>query len=375
MNRTSIFRFLTLMVLSICLTQPAMARGTERNTDAPVSLTIQQAGHAPNGSLFNPTLQLEVKAPAPLPADEVVLMLRVYRQSEQAPLSKQDVYLTGAADGINRALHAPSATWADQVTLSPLAGGTRHYYTFSLVTNRKEYFSNTVAGDIPALPEAKAEAEGEIRTLPVVFHLFDHPSLPQIRFEDETVREWIAAANAVLGNAAATPGLVNTRVRLEVARQAPDGTKLTEAGIHHSNDAPVICFDGRGDALNLDYPDLYWDSNAYLNVVILPFALTDNNIFGQYPQFPEGYQLSGCRTMKQPSLPHAIYINSLVEPIHGIPFFLTGLGYYLGLTEEHSSGVYGLNPSKNTHLGCTPQQAERVDYTLKHAWNTAKAMK
>lgn len=375
MNRTSIFRFLTLMVLSICLTQPAMARGTERNTDAPVSLTIQQAGHAPNGSLFNPTLQLEVKAPAPLPADEVVLMLRVYRQSEQAPLSKQDVYLTGAADGINRALHAPSATWADQVTLSPLAGGTRHYYTFSLVTNRKEYFSNTVAGDIPALPEAKAEAEGEIRTLPVVFHLFDHPSLPQIRFEDETVREWIAAANAVLGNAAATPGLVNTRVRLEAARQAPDGTKLTEAGIHHSNDAPVICFDGRGDALNLDYPDLYWDSNAYLNVVILPFALTDNNIFGQYPQFPEGYQLSGCRTMKQPSLPHAIYINSLVEPIHGIPFFLTGLGYYLGLTEEHSSGVYGLNPSKNTHLGCTPQQAERVDYTLKHAWNTAKAMK
>lgn len=375
MNRTSIFRFLALMVLSICLTQPAMARGTERNTDAPVSLTIQQAGHAPNGSLFNPTLQLEVKAPAPLPADEVVLMLRVYRQSEQAPLSKQDVYLTGAADGINRALHAPSATWADQVTLSPLAGGTRHYYTFSLVTNRKEYFSNTVAGDIPALPEAKAEAEGEIRTLPVVFHLFDHPSLPQIRFEDETVREWIAAANAVLGNAAATPGLVNTRVRLEAARQAPDGTKLTEAGIHHSNDAPVICFDGRGDALNLDYPDLYWDSNAYLNVVILPFALTDNNIFGQYPQFPEGYQLSGCRTMKQPSLPHAIYINSLVEPIHGIPFFLTGLGYYLGLTEEHSSGVYGLNPSKNTHLGCTPQQAERVDYTLKHAWNTAKAMK
>ena len=75
MNRTSIFRFLTLMVLSICLTQPAMARGTERNADAPVSLTIQQAGHAPNGSLFNPTLQLEVKAPAPLPADEVVLMV------------------------------------------------------------------------------------------------------------------------------------------------------------------------------------------------------------------------------------------------------------------------------------------------------------
>ena len=316
-----------------------------------------------------------MKAPAPLPADEAVLMLRVYRQSEQAPLTKQDIYLTGAAEGINHALHAPSATWADQVTLSPLAGGTRHYYTFSLVTNRKEYFSNTVVGDIPALPKAKAEAKGEIRTLPVVFHLFDHPSLPQIRFDDETVREWIAAANAVLGNAAATAGLTDTRVRLEAARQAPDGTKLAKAGIHHSNDNPIICLDGRENALNLDHPDLYWNPDAYLNVVILPFTLTANNIYGQYPQFPEGYQLSGCHTVKQPTLPHVIYINSLVEPIHGISFFLTGLGSYLGLTEEQSSGVYGLDPSKNTHLGCTPQQAERIEYTLKHAWNTAKSMK
>ncbi|WP_025726190.1 hypothetical protein [Bacteroides sp. 14(A)] len=375
MNRTSIFRFLTLMVLSICLTQPVMARGAERNADAPVSLTIQQAGHMPNGSLFNPTLQLEVKAPAPLPADEAVLMLRVYRQSEQAPLSKQDIYLTGAAEGINRALHAPSATWADQVTLSPLAGGTRHYYTFSLVTNRKEYFSNTVTGDIPALPEAQTKAEGEIRTLPVVFHLFNHPSLPQIRFDAETVREWIAAANAVLGNAAATAGLTDTRVRLEAARQAPDGTKLTEAGIHRSSDAPVICFDGRADALNLEHPDLYWNPDAYLNVVIVPFALTASNFLGQYPQFPEGCQLSGCHTVNQPTLPHVVYINSLVEPIHGISFFLTVLGSYLGLTEEQSSGVYGLDPSRNTHLGCTPQQVERIEYTLKHAWNTAGSTK
>ena len=375
MNKTSIFRFLTLTILSICLTQPTMARGAERNADAPVLLKIQQAGHAPNGSLFNPTLQLEVKAPTPLPADEEVLMLRVYRQSEQAPLSKQDIYLTGAADGINHALYTPSATWADQVTLSPLAGGARHYYTFSLVTNRKEYFSNTMVGDIPTLPEAKAETEGEIRTLPVVFHLFEHPRLPQIRFDDETVREWIAAANAVLGNAAATAGLTDTRVRLEAARQAPDGTKLAKAGIHRSSDAPVICFDGRADALNLEYPDLYWNPDAYLNVVIVPFALTANNLFGQYPQFPEGCQLSGCHTVNQPTLPHVIYINSLVEPIHGISFFLTGLGSYLGLTEEQSSGVYGLDPSKNTHLGCTPQQAERIEYTLKHAWNTAKSMK
>lgn len=375
MNRTSIFRFLTLMVLSICLMQPAMARETERNADTQMSLKIQQTGHAPNGSLFNPTLQLEVKTPAPLPADEVVLMLRVYRQSEQAPLGKQDIYLTGSADGINRALHAPSATWADQVTLAPLAGGIRHYYTFSLVTNRKEYFSNTMAGDIPALPEAQTKAEGKLRTLPVVFHLFDHPGLPQIHFAAETAHEWIAAANAVLGNAAATPGLVDTRVRLEAARQAPDGTKLAKADIHRSSDAPIICFDGRADALNLEFPDFYWDPNTYLNAVILPFALTANNIFGHYPQFPEGYQLSGCHTVNQPTLPHVIYINSLVEPIHGISFFLTGLGYYLGLTEEQSGGVYGLNPSKNTHLGCTPQQTERIEYTLKYAWNTAKSMK
>lgn len=107
MNKTSIRNLLILMVLSISLAQPVMAREATKNADAPVSLTIQQAGHMPNGSLFNPTLQLEVKAPAPLPADEAVLMLRVYRQSEQAPLTKQDIYLTGAAEGINHALHPP----------------------------------------------------------------------------------------------------------------------------------------------------------------------------------------------------------------------------------------------------------------------------
>lgn len=100
-------------------------------------------------------------------------------------------------------------------------------------------------------------------------------------------REWIVAANAVLGNAAATPGLVDTRVRLEAARQAPDGTKLAEAGIHHSNDAPVICFDGRADALNLEHPDLYWNPDAYLNVVIVPFALTANNLLGNIRSFPK----------------------------------------------------------------------------------------
>ena len=374
MYKTGVSIF-TMMALSLSLTAPAVAREAEPNADTQISLEIKRADYVPNGSLFNPTLQLEVKAPAPLPADEEVLMLRVYRQNGQNPLNKEDIYLTGSAEGINRALHAPSASWADKVTLSPLAVGTHHYYTFSLVTNRKEYFSNSVASDIPDMPKAPTKTEGEIRTLPVVFHIFDHPGLPQFHFDATTANEWIATANAVLGNAGANPELVDTRVRLEAARQAPDGSKLGKAGIHSSSDAPIICFDGRADVLNLEHPNLYWDPNHYLNVVILPFALTGNNVFGHYPQFPEGSQLSGCNTLSLPSLPHVIYINSLVEPIHGIPFFLTGLGYYLGLTEEQSGGIYGLNPTKNTHLGCSPQQSERIDYTLKNAWNTAKSMK
>ena len=55
MNKTSIRNLLILMVLSISLAQPVMAREATKNADAPVSLTIQQAGHMPNGSLFNPT--------------------------------------------------------------------------------------------------------------------------------------------------------------------------------------------------------------------------------------------------------------------------------------------------------------------------------
>lgn len=375
MYRIDIIRIFTLVAFAFILTETTMASEPDQNQDIQISLNIHQVGYFPNGSLFNPTLQLEVKASAPLPSNEEVLMLRVYRQNKKGSLDKQDIYLTGSADGINRALHTPSASWADQVTLSPLAGGTHHYYTFSLVTNRNEYFSNSVAADIASLPETQMKPEGEIRILPVVFHNFDHPDLPQFLFDAETANEWIAAANAVLGNAGGAPELADTRVRLECAREAPDGSKLEKAGVHRSHDAPIICFDGRADVLNLEYPDIYWDPNAYLNVVVLPFALTANNVFGHYPQFPEGFKLSGCNTVNQPTLPHVIYINSLVEPIHGIPFFLTGLGYYLGLTEEQSDGIYGLNPTKNTHLGCTPQQAERIGYTLKHAWNTTKPIK
>ncbi len=61
MNKTSIRNLLILMVLSISLAQPVMAREATKNADAPVSLTIQQAGHMPNGSLFNPH-PIEVKA-------------------------------------------------------------------------------------------------------------------------------------------------------------------------------------------------------------------------------------------------------------------------------------------------------------------------
>lgn len=373
-NPISISRILVVTALSMSLTQPVTAGGPKECSNSPVSLKIEKAGYTQNGSLLNPTLMLEAKSSAPFPDDERVLMLRIYRQSEQAPLKKQDVYLTGAAEGINRSMHS-SATWQDEVTLTPTVGGNLHYYTFSLVTNRNEYFSNTVESDIPDIYETQAKADSETHTLPVIFHLFEHPGLPQMPFDAESAREWVDAANAVLGNAAATSGLVDAHVRLTLVENAPDGKPLTEPGIHRSSDSPTLCLDGRADMLDLEHPDIYWDQNSYLNVVVLPFAMTDNNVLGQYPQFPEGSVLTGCRTSGHPTAPHAIYINSLVEPIHGIPFFLTGLGYYFGLTEEQCGGVYGLNPLRNTLLGCSPQLAERVDYTLKHAWNTVKSTK
>lgn len=372
---TSIPGIFSVIALSLFLTQAVSASRPEPCTDTPASLTIAHTGYTQNGSLFNPTLSMEIESSSQFPDDEKVLMLRVYRQIEQAPLEKQDIYLTASAEGINRTMHTSPAVWKDELTLNPTVGGTRHYYTFSIVTNRKEYFSNTVESKLPAVPGTQHKSEGDIHTLPVVFHLFEHKGLPQTHFDAGTAREWIAAANAVLGNAASTDGLVDTHVRLEVAEKAPDGTPLAEPGIHRSSDTPVLCLDGRVGMLDLEHQDLYWDQDAYLNVVILPFAMTDNIVLGQYPQFPEGYILSGCQTMERPTMPHAVYVNSMAEPVHGIPFFLLGLGYYLGLTDEHGGGVYGLNPSKNTHLGCTVSQAERIGYTLKHAWNTARPTK
>lgn len=111
MNRTSIFRFLTLMVLSICLTQPAMARETERNADTQMSLKIQRQDTRRTAH-YSTHIAVGSEGPGSAPSRRDGAVLRMYRQSEQAPLGKQDIYLTGSAEGINRALHAPSATWA-----------------------------------------------------------------------------------------------------------------------------------------------------------------------------------------------------------------------------------------------------------------------
>lgn len=363
MSHTLIYRFTALATLLLCFCLQMPAR-------TPVELKITQVSHTPKGSLYQPVFQLEAKASASLPADEEVLMLRLYRQSEQAPRSKQDIYLTATTPGINRALHSAAATWTDKLELSLLPAGARHHYSFSIVTNRNEYFSNTVTGETPDAHTKREKSDEKVRILPVVFHIFDHKALPQMRFDAHLAAEWIASANAVLSNEAGVPGLTDTHVRLEAARQAPDGTPLAEAGIHRSSDTPMLCLDGRAEGFDLEHPHLYWNQDAYLNVLILPFALTGNYNFCHYPQFPKGYELSGCHTVEHPTLPHAIYLNSLMEPIHGTPFFLTALGYYLGLPEEHSGGIYGMNPTKHTHVGCTPQQAERVEYTLQHAWNT-----
>lgn len=362
----------TLTLLFACLAQSLSARTPEKNNDNKSSLELRmsQAEYAQKGSLYQPTFQLEVKAPAPLPADEEILMLRLYRQSGQGKPEKQDIYLTAAAGGINHALHLPAASWADKLALTLIPAGTSHRYTCSLVTNRHEYFSNTVEETAPA---AKQQAsDGQVRQLPVVFHVFSHPGLPQLKFDKQMANEWIAAANAALGNETGAIGLADTRVRLVAAQQAPNGKPLPEAGIHRSNNSPMLCMDGRAEGLNLEYPDHFWNQDAYLNVVLMPFTMTDSYNFCNYPQFPQGKELAGCQTVERPTLPHVIYLNSLMEPIHGIHIFLTALGYYLGLIEDQNNGIYGLNPMKNTYVGCTPQQAERVDYTLRHAWNTVR---
>lgn len=360
----------TLTLLFACLVQSMSARTPEKSSDhkTALELRISKAEYAQKGSLYQPTFQLEVKAPAPLPADEEILMLRLYRQSGQGKPEKQDIYLTASAVGINPTLHSAASSWTDKLALTQIPAGTSHRYTFSLVTNRHEYFSNTVEETAPAAKQQ--EPDGQLRQLPVVFHVFHHPGLPQLEFDKLMANEWIAAANAALGNETGAIGLTDTRVRLVAAQQTPDGKPLPEAGIHRSNNSPMLCMDGRAEGLELEYPDLFWSQNDYLNVVLLPFAMTGNYNFCNYPQFPQGKELAGCQTVERPTLPHVIYLNSLMEPIHGIPFFLTALGYYLGLIEDQNNGVNGLNPMKNTYVGCTPQQAERVDYTLRHAWNT-----
>ncbi len=370
--RNKLYHILKGMALCACLSLPvpqAHAGVGPSSGDGELELRIKQVEQAQNGAFFQPVLYLEVTGKPQ--ADEALKLLRIYRQSEEGKPEREDVYLTAPTPALNEKLPA-TGVWTERVTLSPIPGGMRHYYTFSIVSTRKEYFSNTVKGETPPTVGNREETAAENHTIPVIFHLFCHKGLPSMKFDAETVHEWIGAANAALSNASGIATLTDTHLRLEAATQAPDGTPLQEAGICRSEATPTLCFDGRMDEITMDYPEMYWDENRYLNVYILPFALNSHMYYATYPQFPKGHATPGCQETDQPTAPHTIYFNSFAAQIDGAVCFLPALAAYLGVTEEMNNGEYGPNPMKNKYIGYTPQQAEIIRNVLQHAWSTPK---
>ena len=291
--------------------------------------------------------------------------------------------------------------------------GTTYYLRGYVQTDKGEYWSNTMEVHSDFM-EPLAD-DPEAYEIPVVFHLFpDEDGTYPVK--DYMVEEQLAYANYVFSNYFQTPGQpefgipdqVNTGVRFVPATEAPDGTPLETPGIVH--EAEPIDLDYGEDETQLDRKYV-WDMEHALNVWVCRIGNTeqpDGSIFAGYsslPYFDEEEMLVGCNEYN-PGIFTGIFLNVPgLLAANDVMAFSHEAGHFLGLdhvfVEDYCEDTpwYDREDYNQTLLdgymylnrpadwttgrfiadnimdydygfmtGFTPNQAERIQYALQHAY-------
>lgn len=179
---------------------------------------------------------------------------------------------------------------------------------------------------------------GEIHyELPVVFHVIYSDANDTIQYvKSEIITKLIAQCNQLYQN---NSNSVDMNLELVPATEAPDGTVLTEPGIHRfqrttsylQNSEKFLSEDNTKDG------DLLWNPNQYVNVFV--FTFTEKNVLGRttLPHTPRQNSLPGLRAnntyyTKVPNFPWGITLNNtyLYEET-AYKTLAHELGHYLGL--------------------------------------------
>lgn len=300
-----------------------------------------------------------------------------------------------------------SAGWIDL----PIPGKT-YYFKGVVRTNKAVYYSNTVTINTDGLPGYTPGPQD--RVLPVVFHVMPRKdgTYPHPYFFDEM----LACANRLYRNVWPLPGLADAGIRFVPATHAPDGTALSTPGIHYLDERYELDRDISYEELRQWVGDNLWEMTEVINVWVSPF-INDHIVsedtstagFTFLPYFAPEEMLQGCNTAV-PGCFSGIFLNQEIVGNgycnSGIAVFAHEAGHYLGLdhvfeedwcddtpqydraryrTEQYIPGIdtylrYPIDASAEPYTalnvmdydiviysGITPQQAERVRYTLQHA--------
>ena len=296
--------------------------------------------------------------------------------------------------------------------------GTTSYLRGYVETDKGAYWSNTM--EVHSNFMEPLQEDPNAYEIPVVFHLFpDEDGTYPV--QDYFALEQIEYANHVYSNYYQIPGQpgyfnipaqVKTGVRFVPATEMPDGTPLETPGIYHEQE-PINFNYGDDESLDRKY---VWDMEKVLNVWVCRIGGTeteDGSVFGGYtamPFFDEGEVLPGCDTY-EPGTFTGIFLNvDGMQVANQVMTFAHEAGHFLGLnhvfaTESQENDYcddtpwYDRGPYNERLLegymplnrwvdgtderfisdnimdydygymtGFTPDQVERIQYTLEHAY-------
>ena len=289
---------------------------------------------------------------------------------------------------------------------------TTYYLRGYVQTDKGEYWSNTL--EVHSNFMEPLADDPDAYEIPVVFHLFpDEDGTYPV--QDYMVEEQIAYANHVFSNYFQIPGQpgyfnlpaqVKTGVRFVPATHTPDGTPLETPGIVHETEPVEV------DYQNGHIDEKYiWDMEHALNVWVCHIGnaeQSDGSIIAGYsslPYFDKDEMLIGCNTYR-PGIFTGIFLNVPgMLAANDIQSFAHEAGHFLGLDHVFSEDYcddtpwYDYNAYTQTTwqgymdfdrqgngtderfisdnimdydfgfmTGFTPDQAERIRYTLQHAY-------
>lgn len=282
------------------------------------------------------------------------------------------------------------------MSFTHLTPGMTYYIRGYVMTDKAEYYTETI--ELRSEFNIPLQNDPDDYEIPVVFHLFpDEDGVYPVK--ESMIAEMISYANHVYADYFRIPKQKRADVRFVPATHDIVGNPLQTPGIVYEKES--ITIDGENPQLDSQY---IWDMEKVLNVWVCNIESTTPNLSGlsNMPYFDSDNLLKGCDEI-EPGCFAGIFLNAEIYRNFGNAYvFAHEAGHFLGLDhvflEDYCDDTpqydfdafmaeqdweYNLERSNGTEkwwsdnimdydpgfmTGITPDQAGRIQHTLKHAY-------